>query len=684
MFNRVSMTRNDKDNTYTFTGNLGNNFGFAVRKIGYNDAKQKSLFIRLVQGSLTIHSFFITDLYFICEVIIERGFEYDVNMKAIHSLMNVIDEQIIGAYRAKHKLDMDAIKQTMKYQPLKQQEHVYESYLKVTSMNGSRGMLLDAGVGTGKTYMSLSLSVALHSDVVLVIAPLPTIERVWVESLSGKGCLYKHKQPYYNVNSSEPYKGEKYVIAHYEAMDKVIPLYEEYNLNMDTIIVDEVHNFNTLNSERTKTLIKITDTIPFTHAIPMSGTPIKASPKDMIPLLKIISADFTDVIMRRFLKVYKGRSAIMEHVLSERYSDYTVSVKKSNSDMQPVTTRVAKIKIKNGSYYTLEAISKRLIKYVDDRTKELTKQLPMYTTRYNDLYARAKLVLIDTGQLKEDDFVDYDHNIEVILGAYKHGRLTQVGDEIRDANLFERKYIEPVLNSQEKVLFRDAKTVYKYLDLKVRGEALANVVMKAREDCYSELAANGKMLKGFINGAAKKTLIFSQYTRVCDSARDTAAQLKFKPITVYGDTSKDLTRNVNIFINREDVNPLISTYKSLSTGVPLIVANVVVMYGLPYRQYQFDQTVGRAWRTGQDTPVVVYIAELETGDDKNITDRDFDIIDFYRKEVSRFTGNDDVIAIDRGESINTELGIDQFMQKQEDVFSKVLRTSNDIIKSWMR
>jgi len=243
-----------------------------------------------------------------------------------------------------------------------------------------------------------------------------------------------------------------------------------------------------------------------------------------------------------------------------------------------------------------------------------------------------------------------------------------------------------MLSGSELAAFRDLKTIYKYPSLKVQGEALANVVMRARIDCYSELA---KMIKldDLLDSTVKKSIIFSNYTEICNSVVESVTDSGYKPITVYGDTTKDLTRNVNMFTNDPKINPLVSTYKSLSTGVPLIISNVIIMFGLPYRQYIYEQSIGRAWRTGQDKPVYVYIMELDTGGDINISDRDFDIISYYADVVESITGSSSgakIIRDDAGLMANAvDMNTDMIeLINSESYVSKLVNKVKDVVDSW--
>ena len=107
-----------------------------------------------------------------------------------------------------------------------------------------------------------------------------------------------------------------------------------------------------------------------------------------------------------------------------------------------------------------------------------------------------------------------------------------------------------------------------------------------------------------------------------------------------------MNKQVDLFKNKREVNPLVATYKSLSTAVPLTNADRIITLDLPYRMYIFDQAVGRAWRQGQDSIVKVYMPVLDTGDEPNINQRNFDIIKFFNEEVEKLTGYKQTLTVD--------------------------------------
>jgi len=667
---------------YTFNVWLGDKVANTIRRAGYSPSKQKYLFHKFGPSGFIIHRFFIPDLLAILEFIIHLGPQYDVNLRSMTKLVKLIKSEIVHPAHNNHSLDMDVVSREFKYKPLEVQLPAYDKYAKLMTDSMSRGMLIDGAVGVGKTYVSLSIAEAVHSEVILIVAPLPTITKVWVESISGDDSLFKTPRKVYLVGNSVEYVGEKYVLVHYENLNKVLELRNKFNINFTTLIVDEVHNFNNITASRTKLLMSIIDNIPFDHTLPMSGTPIKASAKDMIPLIKIVSIDFDKHLTRRFIKLYRGASVLMKEVLRGRYEATTVILKKTDMKIPPLSTATIKIKIRNSKYYTLASITKRLKKYVEDRQSILERNYDIYADTYNKLYTLAKSRVLDSDSSKAGEFKSYEDNIKIILKNYKNGSLGGIADIISVANKFEKGTIEPVLTGNDKSLFRDSKTVYKYTSLKVYGEALANIVMRARIDCYSEIAAVIN-IKKLIETSTKKTIFFSNYISVCDVINQGSIDTGLKPITVYGETSKDLTKNVNIFTHDAETNPLIATYKSLSTGVPLLVANSIVILSMPFRQYLFEQAIGRCWRTGQDRPVTVYVMELDTGDEINITDRDFDIITFFKEEVARLTGKEDDVVIDRSDGVARDLGItSEFYQPVDNYTKRTLNKIRDAISEW--
>ena len=85
-------------------------------------------------------------------------------------------------------------------------------------------MLMHAAAGTGKTLSSLFIMEGFHQEIdnVVIVCPLPTVHDVWIKTLSAQGAGFKKEQSFWFVNSNREYQGQKYIICHYEGLDKLI------------------------------------------------------------------------------------------------------------------------------------------------------------------------------------------------------------------------------------------------------------------------------------------------------------------------------------------------------------------------------------------------------------------------------------------------------------------------------
>jgi SNF2 family DNA or RNA helicase len=104
------------------------------------------------------------------------------------------------------------------------------------------------------------------------------------------------------------------------------------------------------------------------------------------------------------------------------------------------------------------------------------------------------------------------------------------------------------------------------------------------------------------------------------------------------DVIKSLTSIVHRFEKEKDLNPLVATYASLSTAVPLIMADTMIIINPPFRQYIMDQTVARIHRLGATTQTRIFNILLDTGTEPNISTRTINIMQWSKDQVSAILG----------------------------------------------
>ena len=187
----------------------------------------------------------------------------------------------------------------------------------------------------------------------------------------------------------------------------------------------------------------------------------------------------------------------------------------------------------------------------------------------------------------------------------------------------------------------------------ILGEALGSVLGKIRVQCNVDVAlaienvvrekntTKEKVIVSttdLINNASKKTIFFTSYVEVVKALQEKCIALGFKPLVVYGDTNKDLVNIVKEFDQNKDANPLIATFQSLSTAVPFVMANNVIMLNNPFRPHEYQQAEARAARIGQDSVVDVTDVFLDTKGVPNISTRSKDILDWAAENVAAMLG----------------------------------------------
>ena len=638
------------------------------------------MFSKVNKAYIELNLFFLPELYAITKHILKRRrVMTSINKPALEELLEYIEKEIWKISDSDDKsdpYDYSIIDRKFNVKMLPHQDQAIRTYKKISSENGYRGMVLYGDVGTGKSLCGLMLAELLLSEKIILVVPLQTIHKVWVSTIEDR---YKVKQDYYIVGDKNKYTNQRIIISSYENLPKLLDTTELLSGNARTsIIVDESHNFADHKSNRTSYLLKLINKVDSDNNILMSGTPIKSGFKELAIILSMLDRSFKSEIVSRFINLYKSPSKFMLNMLQERFTSITARMEKHVLKLDPVITKYIPVKLKNGNKYRLSDIKETLREYIIDRSRHYEKLRPTYEENYKKLYLKAKEKLKHSVSARE--FEEYEIEFKMVIRYYEQGILMKYPDLVARVNAFEDRVLLTALEGEEKTLFKEAKTVLKYVVLKIQGEALANVVMRARINAHKDMAA-ALSYKSLLESTNKKTIIFSNYTDVCDAALEKVRSLKYKPITVYGETTKNLNQNVAMFVNKKDINPLVTTFKSLSTGVPLVIANVIIVLDLPFRMYVYEQAIARAWRLGQDQQVYVYIPKLDTGEAPNINSRNIDIIQFFKEEVENITGQKMSISLDATVGPSTE-DFKEFMAGVEEIPKPNLIISTEVMDTW--
>lgn len=526
-----------------------------------------------------------------------------------------------------------------------------------------KGYLLDAPAGSGKSYGSLALMEMLDIDTIIVICPKKAVNDVWDETITR---VYSEPQTYSMSlpvlhGPSKPAGfdiNDRFIVCHYESLGKLNEYLDSVKIpnKRYSIVLDECHSLNSHNSERSIQFRELNKKINPEFCLWMSGTPIKALGTETLTMFATIDKLFDKSVYRSFLTVFGVSGVYATSVMANRLQLVRSEIKTKGSGVEQFTHKI-KVSLKNGGDYTLKTISAKMIDYVKERKAYYQKNAKQYE---NDFFNGIEVYRnrVSRGRGDTNSFraglEDYLVKAKTLHEGYiptdpKHKQY------VLDCNHYEDKVIIPTLPNDVKKIFRKAKSVYKYVDLTIMGEALGNILGKSRSKCNADivkqLVTDAKVitedgetyqsnLPDIIRNAQAKTIIFTDYVEV---VKETEYQLKlngFTPISIFGETTSGngLAMQTKIFKENSEINPLITTFKTLSEAVPLTEANRVIFLNLPFRSGTYEQAVKRANRIGQTLDVDLFEVALDTGEEPNISTRNEDILKWSEEQVALILG----------------------------------------------
>lgn len=640
----------------TLHGFNGHRFIDAINKAWGTSKISNNIFHSATYIAVKFHKFFLMDIIYTLEKLIDEP-KVPVSRRSLRIAVSKLKEltELRAVFQGgvdNSLIDRNAVN-LFKVSPLPWQSEYLDIYSDRLLKYKLKGHLLDAKPGTGKTIASLILMESLKSDTIIVVSPKNAVIDVWKETLDNK---YKSTPKYFHsLSGLPPTLGQHVYVIHYEYIPKFLEYLSKVNvgdLGKVALVVDESHNFNEITSQRTQTLIELTK--KYVHySLWMSGTPIKALGKEVIPLLHCIDPLFDEACEKSFAAVFGKNSERALDILANRIGILSHTVKKEDvvSDVKLYRYQ-ANVTLKNGDDYTLPVIRLKMKAFIEERSKFYKENMKSFEEDYKygiELYRNS--IKNKAQEIKLlDDYLSKVHTIRKGWDPYT------MKDISRYCNTFERTKIIPMLPNDIKKAFRKAKSVYKYVNLTIMGECLGSILGKARTQCNVDIASNlGTMkliplnggpdlglmtLDEILTNAKKKTIMFTSFVEVVTTLKAKLMEDQYKPAVVFGETNKDLPKIVESFDKEDAVNPLVATFQSLSTAVPLIMANTIIMLNIPFRDKDYVQAVARAHRKGQTEDVYVIDVLLDTGDVPNISTRSKDIATEAAQVVAKIMGVD--------------------------------------------
>lgn len=628
----------ERGDVITISGLSARGFSDGIARLWKTSRIIKNMFIRASGGMVSFHRFYAPDVLYMVERLIEER-PYRTNVRTLGKVRDLLLEETWLADTLKDptpRLDLKRV-EDLTIRPKDYQERFLKEYDRKTQQYHLGGYLLAATPGSGKTVTSMWLGACLDADCVIVVSPKNAVERVWESEIQSK---HRKAHSYWVYSQGKSWNDPHYVVLHYEALVNAPDILSRLSKRKRILVIlDECHNLNDIRSLRTQRYLQMVeslrDTADVVDVLPMSGTPLKAVGQELVPILSSFDPYFNEKAAEAFRKIYGRDGKRGLDILNHRMGNISYRVMKSQLGLDKPIHKPLKVTIPNGDQYTLKVIAEDMRTFISERVIHYAKR-----SKEDHAFYRECLDLVKE-QLNRSELRDFDQyqTYVKLIQRYK-GDSRQVGDEIVWSNQYEKNVIIPRLPQTHKARFKDVKSVVKYLNLKIQGEALGRVLGRKRTECHVEMVREIDFVE-ICNSTEKKTVVFTSFVPALEETSKILSQSdELNPVTVYGKTSGELSRLIQAFEKQEDLNPLIATYQSLSTAVPLVMADTMIMVDSPFRAYIKEQAVARINRLGADTQATILECSLDTGNEPNISTRSADIMEWSQQQVEAIMGND--------------------------------------------
>jgi SNF2 family DNA or RNA helicase len=368
----------------------------------------------------------------------------------------------------------------------------------------------------------------------------------------------------------------------------------------------------------------------------MSGTPVRALGKEMVPTLEMLDPYFDDLARKIFLAAFGVSVPVALDILKNRLGLMMHRKMKAEVAKLPEKHRKdVRIKISNGNKYTLDSIKVEIQKFVEERNDYYNKNMKGYQQDFMEV---LEYLEIHKNLGTDPQFLEYLKVIKRLKKVKYDPRDREFVERVRKANQYEKEKLRPLLPPELRKKFDHSKSVVKYVHLKIMGEVIGGLLNRRRSEMFSAMVEASPLCK-IIKDSQKKTVCFSTFVDVVKSTNDyLISKCKLEPSLVFGETSSAILPILKRFKENDTINPLVATVQTMSTGVTLIEANTVIFLNKPWRHTEAAQAEDRVHRIGQDTDVYIYNFILDTGNKPNLSTRMEDIVSWSKEMFEGMVG----------------------------------------------
>lgn len=504
------------------------------------------------------------------------------------------------------------------------QKDFIEKYPKLKAQLNLKGYILAFEQGLGKTLTAIALSECLEVDHVYIVCP-NSLKENWALEIRKYYQKYEdedlwkqevficsNKSIFFNRNTT------RFVITNNESIEKMFP-YVMPGKNM--LILDESHNFRNIESKRVAQLIQLRDQLECVDTLIMSGTPIKATPDEIVPALMMIDPTFNTDAARIFSKAFKLKSSFGTSLVQSRFGK--IMYRKEKDVLE------GKLPQKFIHYLSLSTHDKD--RYHMKNVNEVVGK--RFSEIFNSGYEEfRKLEKPFLEMAKRYTIGDMNFN----QFKYIMTEVVKRNNKVHELDMdYAEEYIKKVRANIKDKQTRDqwdylVKNYVRY-QAHCLGLAFGEILPVYRRNMFISLYEDNKrIIHEMIESNVKKTLIFSQFKGVTNHIHTALNNSGIKAVLITGDV-KDRMSVLKSFKEDDTVRVLVATSQTIGTGVTLVEANQMFFFGPPWRDGDFQQCSDRIHRIGQTDDCNIYTVILDTSGELNLSTRMDNILSWSKQ-----------------------------------------------------
>jgi hypothetical protein len=486
------------------------------------------------------------------------------------------------------------------------------------------GIILSFDQGMGKTLTAVGLAECLGKQLTYVVCP-NTLRENWLLELKKYYARYDDpavvtEEIYVHGLPGQAFSEKtRWVVVNNEAIEKA-PLPTSGDPARRLLIVDEGQNFRNFDGLRTKQLIKLKERLDPGDVLPMSGTPIKASPNEIVPVMMLIDPMFDVEAARQYNRLFAVDGLATAQIVRQRFGLVIHRKTKALLGLPPKKTVPLPLAVEDPKPFLLAQVQEEVTAAFGPIFEKKVAALPELLPRYKE--AIQKYSKAPEGLTKR-----YLSWVEKFGSQGKQAdfhELTQA--EMDDYN---SRYVVPNVPREELSAFNDLYAKVLQTRRSAMGEALGSIIPGRRRDMFLAMwRENLPQVLKMVQENPKKAVFFSVFPEVArrmaaDLDREVGCEL------VVGGTA-DRQDRINRFREDDSVGAIAATSQTMQVGVTLVEANILFFFGTPWRSTDMEQASDRIHRIGQTDPCTIWVAVLSTSM-PNLSSRMQDILNWSAK-----------------------------------------------------